>query len=122
MEIIDIKTEDQLRETWGPFIHTHHYRTATNFYDSWIAQQPRRTCEAMWRQLMGIPAWGVPGFPTSPRRPASRRVLIGFIPPEVPLRHAGPPGPAREVYGGLRVLPLTMSTQGCPIPDDHSGG
>jgi len=29
---------------------------------------------------------------------------------------------ALVVYGGLRVLPLTMSTQGCPIPDDHSGG
>jgi hypothetical protein len=52
VEIIDIKPGDELRRTWDAFIHTHHYSTVTSFYDSWIAQHPRRTCEAMWRQTM----------------------------------------------------------------------
>lgn len=51
-EIIDIKPEDELAQTWSPFIHTHHYRVATNFYDSLIAHSPRRSCEAMRQQLM----------------------------------------------------------------------
>ncbi len=52
IEIIDIKDEDELRETWSEFIHTHHYMTFNNFYDSFVAKHPRRTCEAMWNQLM----------------------------------------------------------------------
>jgi hypothetical protein len=52
IEIIDIKDQDELRETWDDFIHTHHYTTCNDFYDSFVAKHPRRTCEAMWNQLM----------------------------------------------------------------------
>lgn len=52
IELIDVKNEDTLLATWQDFIHTHHYQTTDNFYDSWIAKHPRRTCEAMWNQLM----------------------------------------------------------------------
>ena len=52
IEVIDIKENDELRKTWSEFIHTHHYMTCRNFYDSFIAKHPRRTCEAMWNQLM----------------------------------------------------------------------
>ncbi len=52
IEIIDIKSEDELCDNWGPFIHSHHYRTTDNFYKSWIARHPRRTCEVMWSTLM----------------------------------------------------------------------
>lgn len=51
-EIIDIRNEDDLRETWDPFIHTHHYRVKQSFYDSWISNHPRRTGEAYWNQFM----------------------------------------------------------------------
>lgn len=51
-EIIDIKSEEELSKRWKQFIHTHHYRTSTSFYDSSIANHPRRSCEAMWNQLM----------------------------------------------------------------------
>lgn len=51
-EIIDIRNEDELRELWDPFIHTHHYRVENNFYDSWIANHPRRTGEAYWNQFI----------------------------------------------------------------------
>lgn len=52
LEIIDIRQEDDLRRTWSPFIHTHHYRVESNFYDSWIANHPRRTGEAYWNQFI----------------------------------------------------------------------
>lgn len=49
-EIIDIRSEDDLCNTWEPFIHTHHYETHSSFYDSWIANHPRRTGEAYINQ------------------------------------------------------------------------
>ena len=52
IEIIDLKDEDVLGETWKDFIHSHHYRTYTDFYDSFLARHPRRSCESMWAQLM----------------------------------------------------------------------
>lgn len=52
IEIIDIKTEGELAETWDSFIHSHHYSTTDSFYNSLIFDHPRRTCEAMWAQFM----------------------------------------------------------------------
>lgn len=51
-EIIDKKTEDVLSETWKQFIHSHHYDTFTSFYDSWLANHPRRTGEAYLNQFL----------------------------------------------------------------------
>ncbi len=51
-ELIDIRGEDDLRETWSPFIHTHHYRIESDFYSSWIANHPRRTGEAYMNQFI----------------------------------------------------------------------
>jgi hypothetical protein len=51
-EIIDIRDEDDLRETWSPFIHSHHYRVESDFYSSWIANHPRRTGEAYINQFL----------------------------------------------------------------------
>ena len=51
-EIIDIREENDLIETWSPFIHSHHYRTKKCFYDSWIANHPRRTGEAYLNQFI----------------------------------------------------------------------
>ena len=35
-----------------PFIHTHHYETHFDFYDSWISSHPRRTGEAYINQYL----------------------------------------------------------------------
>ncbi|MGE4398167.1 MAG: hypothetical protein AB7D29_01490 [Campylobacterales bacterium] len=51
-EIIDVRNKDDLHDTWKPFIHTHHYRTEKDFYNSWIANHPRRTLEAYWNQYI----------------------------------------------------------------------
>lgn len=41
---------DKLRDTWDPFIHSHHYDVFESFYDSFIAKHPRRSIEAYWNQ------------------------------------------------------------------------
>lgn len=47
---ITTRSEDETYENWKPFIHTHHYQVCSNFYDSWIANHPRRTGEAYFMQ------------------------------------------------------------------------
>jgi len=51
-EVIDVRDEDDLRATWAPFIHSHHYRVENSFYNSWIANHPRRTGEAYINQFL----------------------------------------------------------------------
>lgn len=52
IEIIDIKSRKELRETWNDFIHTHHYRTHKSYFESQIALFPRRTIEAYYETLI----------------------------------------------------------------------
>jgi len=54
IEIIDIKSEDELRNTWSDFIYSHHYDVHNNFFDSWIPNHPRRTYEAYFSQEFEI--------------------------------------------------------------------
>lgn len=53
-EIIDRPGSDHeaLRETWSPFIHTHHFDIFESFFDSWVAYHPRRTGEAYLSQYL----------------------------------------------------------------------
>ena len=54
IEIIDIKEEGKLYLTWEGFIHSHHVDSYKDFYDSWIAKCPRRTCETFWNEKMEL--------------------------------------------------------------------
>lgn len=47
---ITFQTADEITEAWDKFIHTHHYEVQRDFFESWIAQHPRRTGEAYLRQ------------------------------------------------------------------------
>lgn len=52
IELIDIRDEEEVIDSWSEFIHTHHYSYHTNFFDSTLARCPRRTCEATFDRLM----------------------------------------------------------------------
>jgi len=52
IEIIDIKNEEELRETWNSFIYSHHWEIHNDFFDSWMANHPRRTGEAYYNQYL----------------------------------------------------------------------
>ncbi len=46
------QSEDEVHSTWNAFMHTHHYEVCNDFYDSWIANHPRRTGEAWINQYL----------------------------------------------------------------------
>ncbi|MCU0649031.1 MAG: hypothetical protein MUF00_13605 [Gemmatimonadaceae bacterium] len=52
IEIIDIRSEEELANTWSGFIHTHHYDVFRSFHDSFIANHPRRSIEAFGNQYL----------------------------------------------------------------------
>lgn len=52
IEIIDIKDENEAKESWSDFINTDHYSYHTHFFSSSLAMYPRRTCEATFDRLM----------------------------------------------------------------------
>lgn len=52
IEIIDIRLEEELYESWEKFIHTHHYKVYQSFFDSVLAKFPRRSCDATFDMLM----------------------------------------------------------------------
>ena len=47
IELIDVKPQSELLSTWDSFVHSHHYTIYNNFYHSFIAKYPRRSCDAM---------------------------------------------------------------------------
>jgi len=48
IEIVDIRSEEEVAESWNEFIHTHHYSVFNNFFDSSLGKFPRRTCELLF--------------------------------------------------------------------------
>ena len=51
-EIIDISDEQIVRQNWDNFIHSHHYDYATNYFESSLAYNPRRTSERFFEHIM----------------------------------------------------------------------
>lgn len=52
IELVDIREECEVIESWKHFIHTHHYSYHTDFFDTTLARCPRRSCEATFDRLM----------------------------------------------------------------------
>lgn len=51
-EIIDVRPEDEVREQWDTFIHSHHYDYSTNYFESSLAYNPRRTSESYFQHIL----------------------------------------------------------------------
>ena len=52
IELVDIRDETEVLDSWKQFIHTHHYSYHTSFFDTTLARCPRRSCEATFDRLM----------------------------------------------------------------------
>ncbi|CAN5572457.1 hypothetical protein BH11BAC5_BH11BAC5_21050 [soil metagenome] len=50
-EIIDIRSEEEVRNQWDAFIHSHHYDFATDHFSSSLANNPRRTSESYFQHI-----------------------------------------------------------------------
>ena len=55
-EMIDIRSEEEVRKSWESFIHTHHYDYCSSYFQSSLAMCPRRTSESYFLRC----------FPTTP--------------------------------------------------------
>lgn len=51
-EIIDIRPEKEVVKTWKPFINSHHYDYSTDYFDSSLAYNPRRTSESYFQHTL----------------------------------------------------------------------
>lgn len=49
---ITTQNDDEVSKNWEPFIHSHHYEMDADFYNSMIANHPRRTGEAYLNQFI----------------------------------------------------------------------
>ena len=51
---ITLQTDEEISAAWDRFIHTHHYETQRDFFDSWLARHPRRTGETYLSQYFDV--------------------------------------------------------------------
>lgn len=51
-DFVTLQSNDEVREVWRRFIHSHHYDVTDNFFKSWLAKHPRRTGEAYMAQYL----------------------------------------------------------------------
>lgn len=63
LEIIDLKSEDEIEETWYDFIHSHHYSAINNFKDSYLWYHPRRSTDAFFDAYLMNSPWDYNPFP-----------------------------------------------------------
>ena len=59
IEIINIEDSNISYQKWKPFIYQSHYQCHTNFFESFIAEHPRRSTESMFDVTMNV-IWGKP--------------------------------------------------------------
>lgn len=52
-EVIDIRQEEEVMSSWNDFVFANHYDYCNDYFDSSIAQYPRRTDEAYWCRFIG---------------------------------------------------------------------
>jgi hypothetical protein len=63
VEIIDIKTEEQLEKTWERFLCRTHYSTSTDLWRTRLLKYPRRSCEALAMATLQNDPWRDNPFP-----------------------------------------------------------
>jgi hypothetical protein len=51
-EIIDIRPEETVRDSWDNFINSHHYDYGTSYFESILAHNPRRTIESYFQHYL----------------------------------------------------------------------
>jgi hypothetical protein len=52
IEVIDVKSSEELRKNWSEFTIRDHYGIYRNFREAWLWYFPRQTCEALFDATM----------------------------------------------------------------------
>jgi hypothetical protein len=57
INLLDIKTTEELQESWHDFITRSDYGTNNSFMRSYLARHPRRSCDALFAATMMLVPW-----------------------------------------------------------------
>ena len=76
------RAEETVTEPWKNLIFSHHYRLADDFFKSWMGKHPRRTCEAMWQELMESQFLGENALPRVKSLSELQESILPFLGPE----------------------------------------
>lgn len=52
IEFVDLKSENEIRDSWKDFIHSHHYSCHESYFDTFLAKFPQKSCSALFDQTM----------------------------------------------------------------------
>ncbi|BAO55232.1 hypothetical protein [Nonlabens marinus] len=63
LEIIDIKSEEEIEDIWYDFIHSHHYSVIKNLKESYLWHHPRRSTDAFFDAYLMNSPWDENPFP-----------------------------------------------------------
>tara|TARA_R110002050_G_scaffold71771_2_gene154348 strand:+ start:6602 stop:7600 length:999 start_codon:yes stop_codon:yes gene_type:complete len=63
LEIIDIKSKEEVEGTWYDFIHSHHYSVIDSFKKSYLWHHPRRSTDAFFDAYLMNSPWDENPFP-----------------------------------------------------------
>lgn len=77
-----ITLDSDVGRRWKRFIHSHHYEVQSDFYESWIANHPRRTGEAYFNQYFEVKFLHNNPIPRHADFPELWEWFRAFLPPE----------------------------------------
>lgn len=61
--IVDIRPEDDLRQTWERFLCRAHFGVSTEIWSTWLFRAPRRSCESLAMATLQNDPWRSNPFP-----------------------------------------------------------
>jgi hypothetical protein len=61
--IVDIRSEDDLRKTWEPFLCRTHYGVSADIWSTWLFGAPRRSCESLAMATLQNDPWHSNPYP-----------------------------------------------------------
>lgn len=63
VEVVDIKPEEEITETWNEFFVSHHYGISNDIFKSYLFNHPRRSCDAFSEATLNLKPWHDNPFP-----------------------------------------------------------
>ncbi|MBL7004270.1 MAG: hypothetical protein ISR69_09615 [Gammaproteobacteria bacterium] len=63
VEIVDTRDKDEIEKSWDDFVFSHHSGIRNNIFNSYLFQQPRRSCDAFAAATLMVSPWHSNPFP-----------------------------------------------------------
>lgn len=79
VDIIDIKSEEEVQMAWSDFTYSHHYSVKQDIFDSWLFHFPRRSCEAFFDATLMCRPWKGNPFPKFDTLPKLQEWVMRLI-------------------------------------------